>query len=69
LDLIINTQLVTPTAIAALLANREEDELICDRCLNANEPVVATMEIDAIDETFALCGPCASQLPRGYQEV
>jgi hypothetical protein len=55
-DLIVNTQPVTPSAIAALLAIREEDELICDRC---QDP----------DETLALCGTCTRELPRGYQEV
>ena len=69
MDLIVDTQPVTPTAIAALLASRMEPQLICDRCLDADEPVVAMMVIAAIDETFALCGPCARELPRGYQEV
>ena len=68
MDLIVDTQPVTPIGIAALLASRMEPQLICDRCLDADEPVVAMMVIAAI-ETFALCGPCARELPRGYQEV
>ncbi len=66
MDLIIETETLTPTAIAALLAAREQPELICDRCVNPNEIVVATMEIAAIAETFALCGNCVSELPRGH---
>jgi hypothetical protein len=69
LDLIVDTQPVTPTAIAALLAIRELEELICDRCQDPDEPVVVTMLVEAIDHTFALCGPCARELPKGYQEV
>ena len=69
MDLIVNTQPVTPSAIAALLAIREEDELICDRCQDPDEPLAAMLVIDAIDETLALCGTCTRELPRGYQEV
>jgi hypothetical protein len=69
LDLIVDTQPVTPAAIEALLASREEDELICDRCQDPEEPLAAMMRIDAIDETFALCGTCTRDLPQGYQEV
>jgi hypothetical protein len=69
LDLIVDTQLVTPAAIEALLASREEDDLICDRCLDPDEPLAATMMVEAIGLTFALCGACARELPKGYQEV
>jgi len=67
LDLIVNAQPATPAAIKALLAKREEEELICDRCLDADEPLAAVLVIEAIGQTFALCGPCAGELPRGYQ--
>jgi hypothetical protein len=66
LDLIIQTEALTPIAMAALLADREQPELICDRCLNPEEIVVATMEIAAIEQTFMLCGDCARDLPRGF---
>jgi hypothetical protein len=69
LDLIVDTQPITPTAIAALLATRELDELICDRCQDPEESIIAAMRIDAIDQTFALCAKCTRELPRGYQEV
>jgi len=68
-DLIVAAQPATPAAIEALLASREEDELICDRCLDPEEPVVVTMLVEAIDHTFVLCGTCARELPKGYQEV
>jgi len=68
-DLIVETETLTPAAIAALLAAREQPELICDRCVDPHAEVVAIMQIDAIEQTFALCGPCTSELPRGYQEV
>jgi hypothetical protein len=69
LDLIIESQPLTPSLIAALCAARELPELICDRCLDPDAIVVATMEISEIDETFTLCGTCARQLPRGFQMV
>jgi hypothetical protein len=64
-DLIV----VTPDGIEALLATREEDELICDRCLDADEPHSAMLVIEAIDQTFALCGTCTRELPKGYRAV
>jgi hypothetical protein len=69
MDLIIENQILTPSLIAALCAAREQLELICDRCLDPDEIVVATMEIAEIDETFTLCGPCVRQLPQGFRVV
>lgn len=69
MNLIVNTQPITSTAFAALLYSREQDELICDRCMDPYEPVVAIMLIDVIDKAFALCGKCEGELPRGYQAV
>ena len=69
MDLIVDALPATPAAIEALLATREEDELICDRCLDAEEPLAAMLVIEAIDQTFALCGTCTRELPRGYQAV
>jgi hypothetical protein len=69
LDLIVETQPLTPSVLAALCAAREQPELICDCCLDPDEIVVATMEIAEIDETFALCGACTTQLPRGFHMV
>jgi hypothetical protein len=52
--------------IVALCAARDEPELICDRCKNPDEIVVATVEIAAIGETYALCGTCTRELPTGF---
>jgi hypothetical protein len=40
--------------------------LICERCQNVEEIVVAIMQIVQLDETWALCGPCARELPPGF---
>ena len=69
MDLVIETEALTPDRVAAMCASREQPELTCDRCQDPNEIVVAAMEIAAIDETFALCGACASQLPGGFRIV
>jgi uncharacterized CHY-type Zn-finger protein len=69
LDLIVETLPLTPGSIAALCAARAQTSLICDRCHDPNEAVVATMEIPAMDETFTLCGDCARELPRGFSVV
>jgi hypothetical protein len=45
---------------------RTEPMLICERCDNLEEIVVAIMQIVQLDETWALCGPCARELPSGY---
>ena len=69
MDLIIETELLTPSLIAALCAARAQPTLICDRCQDPDEIVVSTMAISVIDETFTLCGSCARELPRGFHAV
>jgi hypothetical protein len=69
LDLIVETEPLTPSLIAALCAARAQTMLICDRCRDPDAVVVATMEIPAMDETFTLCGSCTRALPRGYRVV
>ena len=44
MDLIVESQPLTPALIAALCAVRKLSELICDRGLNPDEIVVATIE-------------------------
>jgi hypothetical protein len=69
LDLIVETEPLTPSLIAALCAARAQTMLICDRCENPDEVVVATMEIPAMDETFTLFGGCTRELPGGFRVV
>jgi hypothetical protein len=66
LDLIVDARPLDPTALAALLAARNQPQLICDRCLDPGRIVVAAMKIFGIDQTFALCSGCFSELPRGH---
>jgi hypothetical protein len=66
MDLIVETEPVTPTVMAALCAARGLRELICDRCQDPDEVVVTTMQIQPLEEAFTLCGNCARELPRGY---
>jgi hypothetical protein len=40
--------------------------LICDRCHEVDEIVVAIMQILPLEETWALCGPCKQELPQGF---
>jgi len=69
LDLIVETETLTPILIAALRAARAQTMLICDRCRDPDEVVVATMVIPAMDKTFALCGCCTRELPHGFRVV
>lgn len=41
--------------------------MICDRCHNVEEIVVALMQIHAVEETWALCGSCLGELPTGLK--
>jgi len=43
--------------------------LVCDRCQNIDEVVVAILEILPLEETWSLCGPCKHELPDGFQLV
>jgi hypothetical protein len=69
LDLVIETQALTPATMAVMCASRDQPQLICDRCLQPQEAVVVAMIIDGIGQTFALCGLCVRDLPRGYKKV
>ena len=70
MDLIIETVPITPKMMVALCAAREESELICDRCQDPDEIVVAAMLIlPLIEEPLALCGSCARELPSGFRVV
>jgi hypothetical protein len=41
--------------------------MICDRCHDVEEIVVALMQIQAVEETWALCGSCVGELPAGLK--
>ena len=43
--------------------------LICDRCHNDDEIVVAIMYIEQLRGGIALCGQCARELPNGFYIV
>jgi hypothetical protein len=40
--------------------------LVCDRCHDIEAVVVAIMEIPPLEDTWALCGACAAELPAGF---
>lgn len=40
--------------------------LVCDRCHDLDEIVVAIMQIEPIEERWALCGQCMQKLPKGF---
>ena len=69
MDLIVESETLTPSLIAALCTAHAQTMLICDRCQDPDEVVVATMEIPAMDETFTLCVGCTRELPRGFRVV
>ena len=55
-------------ALAAAVRSMGET-LVCQRCLNENEVIAGVLVIDAIDEQWALCGPCWREIPRGAHIV
>jgi len=61
------TDIPNPGLTAAFVcADRAQPLLICDRCQNVEAIVVAVMQILQLDETWALCGTCARELPDGF---
>lgn len=55
-------------ALAAAVRSRGET-LICQRCLNEDEIIAGVLVIDAMDEQWALCGPCWREIPQGAHIV
>jgi hypothetical protein len=45
---------------------RSQRLMICDRCHNVEEIVVTLMEVIQLYRTWALCGTCVSELPKGF---
>jgi hypothetical protein len=67
LDLTVKvTDLHRPGTAPLLPAASAGSLLICDRCHNLDEIVVAVMQILPLEETWALCGPCKQELPKGF---
>jgi hypothetical protein len=56
-----------PELAAAFCMAREKPELICDRCQDSSELVIAVLEVYELDQSWALCGPCMRELPVGFQ--
>jgi hypothetical protein len=70
LDLTIKlTDIPRPDLAAVLCPEQAQPLLICDRCQNTDEIVVAIMQILQLDQSWALCGKCARELPAGFSVV
>jgi hypothetical protein len=39
--------------------------LVCQRCMDENEVIAGVLVIGAINEQWALCGPCWREIPPG----
>ena len=55
-------------AIAAAVHLKGE-RMVCQRCMNEDEVIAGVLVIDAMDEQWALCGPCWREMPRGAHIV
>ena len=55
-------------ALAAAVRSKGKT-LVCRRCMNENEIIAGVLVIDAMDEQWALCGPCWREIPQGAQIV
>jgi hypothetical protein len=67
LDLTIKlTDIPRPDLTATLCMAPAQPLLICDRCQNVDQIVVAIMQILQLDQSWALCGACARELPAGF---
>ena len=59
---------VKVAALAAAVRSKGKT-LVCQRCLDASEVIAGVLVIDAMDEQWALCGPCWRELPQGAHLV
>lgn len=67
MDLTIKLTDIPRAGLATALCTAQvQPLLVCDRCQNVDEVVVAIMQILQIDESWALCGACARELPAGF---
>ena len=67
MDLTIEvTDVHAPGSTHALPLAPAHPLLICNRCESTDEIVVAIIEIPEIGVTWALCGACKREVPRGF---
>jgi hypothetical protein len=64
---LIEDSLKVAALAAAVCLNGET--LVCQRCMNENEVIAGVLIIDAMDEQWALCGPCWREMPQGAHIV
>ena len=67
LDLIIEVTSLYSLGPAAALAVQRTHPLVCDRCHDGEELVIAIMKILPLEQAWSLCGACASKLPSGFK--
>jgi hypothetical protein len=55
-----------PAQLARLSARVSADGglLVCDRCRNPEEIIVALLRINDLEGAWSLCGPCLRDLPQ-----
>jgi hypothetical protein len=52
--------------LASQFARSAGPLLNCARCEDLDEIVVAVMQVMPFEQTWALCGPCLRELPKGF---
>lgn len=54
---------------SAVFEHSAAGTMVCARCYNPSESVVAYMQIPAIEQELALCGRRLRELPKGFRIV
>jgi hypothetical protein len=66
-DLIVEvTDISQPGFVAACAKVAAKSLLVCGRCEDIEEIVVAILTVPALDASCALCGCCARSVPSGF---
>jgi hypothetical protein len=69
-DLIVElTEISQPGFVAACARVAAKSLLVCGRCENMEEIVVAVLTVPELDASWALCGLCARDMPGGFRPI
>jgi hypothetical protein len=69
MDLVVIVRDIARSEMASGISSVQQELLVCDRCHNIDEIVVAIVQALPLKQSWTICGPCEQELPEGFYLV
>jgi hypothetical protein len=69
MDLVAIVRDITRSEVPSEISSVQQELLVCDRCHNIDEIIVAIFQALPLIQSWALCGACKQELPEGFYLV